>query len=144
MKDRYDIVIAGAGPAGSATAIRLALAGLKVAIIEKAKFPRPKLCGEFISPECLEHLETLGVMPDILLAGAVDIDRTVFYTRRGRSLTVESDWFGMAKPAIGLSRAALDDLLPVRPTSVAADRRGEVRARRSLARPVDSHQHWPG
>jgi flavin-dependent dehydrogenase len=121
MKDCYDIVIAGAGPAGSATAIHLAKAGLKVAIIEKAIFPRPKLCGEFISPECLGHLEALGVMPAVSLAGAADIDRTVFYTRSGRSLTVESDWFGMARPAIGLSRAALDDLLLRRAVELGVD-----------------------
>jgi flavin-dependent dehydrogenase len=121
MKDRYDIVIAGAGPAGSATAIRLALAGLNVAIVEKAVFPRPKLCGEFISPECIEHLETLGVLPDVSLAGAVDIDRTVFYARGGRSLTVASDWFGMANRAIGLSRAALDDVLLQRVVDLGVD-----------------------
>ncbi len=119
MKDSYDIVIAGAGPAGSATAIRLALAGLKVAIVEKAVFPRPKLCGEFISPECIEHFEELGVVPS--LSDSVDIDRTVFYTRGGRSLTVESDWFGMARPAIGLSRAALDERLLKRAVELGVD-----------------------
>jgi flavin-dependent dehydrogenase len=49
------IVIVGAGPAGSSLAIRLAQKGCHVTLIEKDRFPREKLCGEFISPECLRH-----------------------------------------------------------------------------------------
>ena len=49
---QYDVIIAGAGPAGSSAAIRLAAGGLNVLLVEQKKFPRPKLCGEFISPEC--------------------------------------------------------------------------------------------
>ena len=47
------IVIVGAGPAGASLAIRLAQKGFEVVLIEREKFPRQKLCGEFISPECL-------------------------------------------------------------------------------------------
>ena len=47
----FDVCIVGAGPAGSATAIRLADAGLSVLLVEQKKFPRNKLCGEFVSPE---------------------------------------------------------------------------------------------
>jgi flavin-dependent dehydrogenase len=57
----FDVIIAGAGPAGSSAAIHLARAGLRVLLVEQKKFPRPKLCGEFISPECRQHFEKLGV-----------------------------------------------------------------------------------
>ena len=62
----FDVVIVGAGPAGSSCAIRLALAGLKVLLVEKHKFPREKLCGEFISPECLRHFWELGITPEAI------------------------------------------------------------------------------
>ena len=44
-----------------ASAIRLVEAGFEVTLVEREKFPRHKLCGEFISPECLLHFEDLGV-----------------------------------------------------------------------------------
>ena len=55
------IVIAGAGPAGSSLAIRLRAQNMPVVIVERYRFPRQKLCGEFISPECLAHFDELGV-----------------------------------------------------------------------------------
>ena len=48
MTNDYDVIIAGAGPAGSSAAIHLATSGLKVLLVEQKKFPRAKLCGEFI------------------------------------------------------------------------------------------------
>jgi flavin-dependent dehydrogenase len=51
VQDKYDIAIVGAGPAGSSAAIRLATSGQSVLLIDKARFPRHKLCGEFVSPE---------------------------------------------------------------------------------------------
>ena len=50
---QYDLIIIGAGPAGSACAITAARAGAKVLLLEKDHFPRQKVCGEFISPESL-------------------------------------------------------------------------------------------
>jgi flavin-dependent dehydrogenase len=47
----FDVIVAGAGPAGSSAAIHLALNDLRVLLVEQKKFPRAKLCGEFISPE---------------------------------------------------------------------------------------------
>jgi menaquinone-9 beta-reductase len=55
----YDLIVAGAGPAGSACAITAARGGAKVLLVEKDKFPRHKVCGEFVSPESLQLLESL-------------------------------------------------------------------------------------
>lgn len=49
---RFDVVIVGAGPAGSSAATVLAAAGLKVALVDKARFPRNKLCGGLLSQRC--------------------------------------------------------------------------------------------
>ncbi len=109
--DIYDVVIAGGGPAGSSLAIRLASAGLSVLVAEQKQFPREKLCGEFISPECLSHFEELGILPGIMSQSS-RFGETVFYARSGRSVTVDSEWFGAGgSVAVGLSRAEMDELL---------------------------------
>ena len=58
---RYDAVVIGAGPGGSTTALVLARAGWSVALVEKARFPRRKVCGEFVSGPGWAVLEALGV-----------------------------------------------------------------------------------
>jgi flavin-dependent dehydrogenase len=56
---QYDLIVVGAGPAGSASAITAARAGAKVLLLEKDHFPRQKVCGEFVSPESLGLLHGL-------------------------------------------------------------------------------------
>src|ERR1041384_829332 len=109
MSDYYDVIIAGAGPAGTSAAIHLASSGLKVLLVEQKKFPRPKLCGEFISPECQDHFERLGVTRSIISSGPSTISETVFYSSRGHQVTVPSNWFG-GRMALGLSRAVMDEV----------------------------------
>jgi len=111
-QNQYDVIIAGAGPAGSSLSIRLANAGLSVLLIEQKKFPREKLCGEFISPECLVHFEELGISPAISDARGTSLSETVFYSRSGKGVSVRSEWFGQTDSvALGLSRAEMDRLL---------------------------------
>lgn len=107
-RDTYDVAIAGAGPAGTSAAIHLATHGARVLLVEQKRFPRPKLCGEFISPECLPHFERLGVANEMISAAPATITRTVFYSRHGRSVNVPSEWFGGNGRALGLSRAEMD------------------------------------
>lgn len=103
------IIIVGAGPAGASLAIRLAKESFDVCLIEREKFPRQKLCGEFISPECLRHFEAFGVLEAMLAAGGEPITKTVFYEPRGKSISVPSKWFGTEiQNALSLSRAATD------------------------------------
>ena len=120
MDTDYDVIIAGAGPAGSSAAIHLAQRGVRVLLVEQKSFPRPKLCGEFISPECIEHFEKLGVACEMRLSGPADITETVFYSRRGKGIIVPSRWFG-GSAALGLSRAAMDDNLLRRAKVVGVD-----------------------
>jgi 2-polyprenyl-6-methoxyphenol hydroxylase-like FAD-dependent oxidoreductase len=58
----YDVAIVGAGPAGSASAILLARAGWRVALVDRAAFPRDKPCAEYLSPAAEPLLTELGVM----------------------------------------------------------------------------------
>ena len=108
--DKFDVIIAGAGPAGSSAAIHLARGGLRVLLVEQKKFPRPKLCGEFISPECVDHFQRLGVADAMTCSAPSLVSETVFYSRRGHHVTVPSSWFG-GPAALGLSRAVMDDVL---------------------------------
>lgn len=56
----FDVLIVGAGPAGCATAIRLADSGLKIALIDKAKFPREKICGDGLTVDVIKQLKMLS------------------------------------------------------------------------------------
>jgi len=107
----YDVIIAGGGPAGSSAAVHLATAGARVLLVEQKKFPRPKLCGEFISPECVPHFERLGVSERMRAAHPAGLTATVFYSRSGKNVRVPSSWFGASGVALGLSRAEMDERL---------------------------------
>ncbi len=58
-----DVVVVGAGPAGTAAAIGARRAGLTVAVIDKARFPREKICGDGLTTTCLRLLDELGLDP---------------------------------------------------------------------------------
>lgn len=64
VPEQADVVIVGAGPAGAAAAISLARAGRSVVLVDKATFPRDKICGDGLTTGALRHLEDLGVRPD--------------------------------------------------------------------------------
>jgi menaquinone-9 beta-reductase len=107
---KFDVIIAGAGPAGTSAAIHLGRSGMRVLLVEQKKFPRAKLCGEFISPECQKHFENLGAAEAMSGAHPSAISETVFYSARGHHVNIPSTWFGGAT-ALGLSRAVMDDVL---------------------------------
>jgi flavin-dependent dehydrogenase len=118
----YDAIIAGAGPAGASAAIGLAQRGARVLLLEQKRFPRHKLCGEFISPECLEHFARLGVLAEMQAAGGAALRETTFYGRGGRGVSVPSEWFGGGPgAALGLSRAEMDARLLQRAREVGVE-----------------------
>ena len=77
--DRFDVAVIGAGPAGSATAIRLARAGAKTLLIDKASFPRDKPCGGGLT---LRAVRELPVDPTPVVEH--EVDRMEFRCRGGR------------------------------------------------------------
>jgi menaquinone-9 beta-reductase len=71
---QVDVLIAGAGPAGSATATLLARAGISVLVVDRAAFPRDKACSEYMSPEAVRILARLGVVEALERAGAFPLE----------------------------------------------------------------------
>jgi geranylgeranyl reductase family protein len=62
--DDADVIVVGAGPAGSATAFYLASTGLDVLLLDKATFPREKVCGDGLTPRAVKALTRMGVTTD--------------------------------------------------------------------------------
>src|SRR5260370_2159916 len=69
MSEIYDVVIVGAGPAGSATAHYLAREGLNVLLLDKFNFPRDKTCGDALTPRALHILDDMGILNDVQQVG---------------------------------------------------------------------------
>ncbi len=100
MKAIYDVVVIGGGPAGSAAAIFLARCGLDIALLEASRFPRQKVCGEFVSSESLDILEEL--LPPSAAKQCLSISRGRLFHNR---------WITTTKidpPALSIPRIDLD------------------------------------
>jgi len=70
MAEQFDAIVIGGGPGGATAALMLARAGWKVAVIERARFPRRKVCGEYLSATNLPLFRRLGLAEEIVeLAG---------------------------------------------------------------------------
>lgn len=125
-----DVLVVGAGPAGAATSILLAEHGLAVTLLDRARFPRPKLCGEYLSPEVPRVLDRLGVLKTVdgvatPLAGVriTAPDGTVV-TGRYRAV---GPWRPYREYALALSRETLDEALVERVRTLPVDFREETR-----------------
>jgi geranylgeranyl reductase family protein len=80
-----DLVVVGAGPAGTAAAITAARAGREVVVVDKAVFPREKICGDGLTTGALRELERLGLAPSAV-ASWQPIDDVVVRSPSGRTV----------------------------------------------------------
>jgi menaquinone-9 beta-reductase len=101
-----EVVVVGAGPAGSAAATWAARAGRDVLVIDSAAFPRDKACGDGLTPRAVTELEMLGLGP--WLDGHI---RHRGLRLAGFGAEVEVDWPGPSFPATGsaVPRTELDE-----------------------------------
>jgi flavin-dependent dehydrogenase len=108
----YDALIVGGGPGGATVALLLARAGWRVAVVEKAEFPRRKVCGEFISATSLPLLRELGVEDAFLQAAGPVVRRVGLFakdTALAAAMPQAPGWIGRFGRALGRER--LDALL---------------------------------
>jgi len=82
-----DVLVVGAGPAGSAAATLLARAGRSVLAVDRARFPRDKCCGDGLTTLALRELESLGLDPE-LVADWYDVDAAWLRSPSGREVRV--------------------------------------------------------
>jgi geranylgeranyl reductase family protein len=99
-----DVIVVGAGPAGSATAFYLARAGLDVLLLEKTRFPREKVCGDGLTPRAVKQLLNMGI----------DVDAPGWIRNKGLRVVggghrFELDWPQLDRfPDFGLVRTRMD------------------------------------
>lgn len=122
---RPDVVIVGGGPAGATAAILLAAGGARVWLLDKAVFPREKLCGELLSPEAVPILARTGVLPP-LASRAGRASDVVFTSATGGSLRLPVPHGGAARPghggvALGIPRREMDAALLARASALGVD-----------------------
>ncbi|MFB7943733.1 geranylgeranyl reductase family protein [Kitasatospora phosalacinea] len=109
VESTADVIVVGAGPAGSSTAYWLAQAGLDVLLLEKTEFPREKVCGDGLTPRAVKQLVDMGI--DVSAEGWL---RNKGLRIIGGGVRLELDWPDLAAfPDYGLvrKRADFDELL---------------------------------
>ncbi len=105
----HDVCIVGAGPAGATCAWYLAGQGRRVLLLDKARFPRDKLCGDAVCSRAQLHLERMGVLQEVLAAGEGKwAEVGGFVSPRGLSFIGNSTEHTGRPVVIAIKRIALD------------------------------------
>lgn len=118
--DGADLVIAGGGPAGLATAIRAKMAGLNVILLEAARPPIDKACGEGLMPDGVELLLRLGV-------DVAGVETRPFRGIRYVDGELTADGAFPGEPGLGIRRTVLHRALVARAEDIGVDLRWGVR-----------------
>src|SRR5437879_10842127 len=102
---KHDVIIIGGSLAGSACVRELKRLGVDAIAVERARFPRAKVCGGFVSPGAVKCLQRLGLLDEVRGAGAVEVT-----SARMRLQSMEV-MFLFERPGLGISRSIVDDVI---------------------------------
>ncbi|HWQ69468.1 MAG TPA: NAD(P)/FAD-dependent oxidoreductase [Patescibacteria group bacterium] len=112
---QIQVIVVGAGPAGSVLAGLLAQRGVKTLLLDKATFPREKTCGDYLSPGTVRLLEQLNLLDLVRSAGAQRLWGMTVISPDGTTFTAEfpaiTGTNGAPPFALSIPRAILDSLL---------------------------------
>jgi geranylgeranyl reductase family protein len=103
-----DVLVVGGGPAGVASAIFLRQRGHDVLLIDEARFPRDKVCGEGISPEAWRLFDAMGASPAVRALGPWALRGMTVVSPDGTAFTGD---YGDAREGLAVRRQALDQAL---------------------------------
>ena len=114
MRDT-DVVVVGGGPAGAATAWFLATAGVDVTIVDRAAFPRDKVCAEYLSPQASRILDAMGALATIERAGAAQLGGMLVRAPNGEHIrgdfAAAHGFTGFRDRGLAIRRRILDGIL---------------------------------
>ncbi len=116
-----DVAVVGAGPAGCSAAITLAQRGLQVALIDRAVFPRDKVCGDFLNPINWPVLQELNVAADLLSVPHTRVSKFRMTVADGAEAVSVFPGQGERQFGLGLRRIHLDHLLVERAKRAGVD-----------------------
>src|SRR5687768_7083642 len=108
---KVDVFIAGGGPAGATAALLLARAGHSVVVVERARFPRRKVCGEFIAAAGVEFLRALGLGAELDAAAGPEVRNIALWSGDQVFEARMPAWHASAPYPRALARETLDVLL---------------------------------
>ena len=112
---QHDAIIVGGGPAGASLAWAFARRGLRVLLLDRARFPRAKACAEYLSPECARPLSAMGVLDSIEHAGAAQLRGMAIHAPDGTSFrgdfAAAHGFAGFRSRGLAIPRTVLDPLL---------------------------------
>lgn len=83
----YDVIVIGAGPGGSSAANFLSRAGIRTLLLDKAEFPRDKVCGDGLTPQAIYWLDRLGCAEEVLATTKACLKQCDLYINCHRVLT---------------------------------------------------------
>lgn len=112
-KLKTEILVIGAGPAGSITSARLSQAGYDVLLIDKASFPREKTCGDALSPLAVKRLAEIGVLAEVVNSGANIIESASITGTTGIKVQANfKDFLDFQRPyGLAMPRFEFDNIL---------------------------------
>ncbi len=122
----HDVIVIGAGPAGSAAAHFLAQQGVDVLLLDKFDFPRDKTCGDAMLPRALNVIKEMGLLHDLLRVGQ-RVNKLDIFAPRGHSTLVpipaQQEW---PNYTLVIPRLTLDNLILERAVASGAKFQGQI------------------